>query len=264
LITYQGERAILGVVTEITERKQVEEELRRRTAELEERNKELDAFAHTVAHDLQNPLGMLSGFAEMLVQSHATLPDKEFLRYLRAITRTARRMSNIIDELLLLAGVRKVDVEAMPLDMARLVDGAEQRLADMIERYQAEVILPGTWPVALGYGPWVEEIWVNYLSNALRYGGRPPRIELGADQVKDGPAGQPMIRFWIRDNGPGLTPEEQAKLFVPFTQLAQVEIKGHGLGLSIVQRIVDKLGGQAGVESEPGQGSLFWFSLPAP
>jgi signal transduction histidine kinase len=105
---------------------------------------------------------------------------------------------------------------------------------------------------------------VNYLSNGLKYGGRPPRIELGADRVEHGPGGQPLIRFWIRDNGAGLTPEERAKLFVPFTQLAQVEVEGHGLGLSIVQRIVDKLGGRAGVESEVGRGSLFWFTLPAP
>lgn len=263
LITYEGERAILGVVTDITERKRVEEALRRRTAELEERNQELDSFAHTVAHDLQNPLSMIIGFAEMLEQDYATLPEKDFLRYLDAITRGASRMSGIINELLLMAGVRKAEVKAMPLDMARLVDGAEQRLADMIGRYQAEIIVPQTWPVAFGHGPWVEEIWVNYLSNALRYGGRPPRIELGADRVKGGDAGQPMIRFWIRDNGPGLAPEEQAQLFVPFTQLARDEVKGYGLGLSIVDRIVEKLGGRAGVESEVAKGSLFWFTLPA-
>jgi signal transduction histidine kinase len=74
-----------------------------------------------------------------------------------------------------------------------------------------------------------------------------------------------MVRFWVRDNGPGLSPEEQKRLFVPFTQLAQVRVKGHGLGLSIVQRIVEKLGGEVGVESEgvPGQGSTFAFTLPA-
>ena len=72
-----------------------------------------------------------------------------------------------------------------------------------------------------------------------------------------------MIRFWVRDNGPGLTPEEQARLFAPFERLHRGRAEGHGLGLSIVRRIVEKLGGQAGVESEPGQGSLFFFTLPA-
>ncbi len=111
--------------------------------------------------------------------------------------------------------------------------------------------------MALGYGPWVEEVWANYLSNAIQYGGRPPRVELGATEQADG-----MVRFWVRDNGPGLTPEEQARLFTPFTRLDQVRAKGHGLGLSIVRRIVEKLGGQVGVESEVGRGSVFTFTLP--
>jgi signal transduction histidine kinase len=82
----------------------------------------------------------------------------------------------------------------------------------------------------------------------------------------DGPANDtpiPFLRFWVRDNGPGLTPEAQSKLFTPFTRLGQVRVQGHGLGLSIVQRIVEKLGGEVGVESAPGQGSTFYFTLPA-
>jgi two-component system sensor histidine kinase/response regulator len=100
-------------------------------------------------------------------------------------------------------------------------------------------------------------VWANYLSNAIQYGGRPPRVELGVTEQADG-----MVRFWVRDNGPGLTPEEQARLFTPFTQLAQVRARGHGLGLSIVRRIVERLGGQVGVESEIGRGSAFTFTLP--
>jgi len=122
--------------------------------------------------------------------------------------------------------------------------------------------------MALGYMPWVEEIWVNYLSNAIKYGGRPPRLELGADPLPNPPPqageglGGGMIRFWVRDHGAGLTPEDQARLFTPFTRLDQVRVKGHGLGLSIVRRIVEKLGGQVGVESQVGQGSTFSFTLP--
>ena len=90
-----------------------------------------------------------------------------------------------------------------------------------------------------------------------------PRVELGADQLTSQLVDQPMIRFWVRDNGPGLTAEEQDLLFTEFTRLHQSRIEGHGLGLSIVQRIVEKLGGQVGVDSVVGQGSLFYFTLPA-
>jgi signal transduction histidine kinase len=149
-----------------------------------------------------------------------------------------------------------MEVQAMPLDMARIVAEAQRRLTHMIEDYQAEIISPETWPVALGYGPWVEGVWVNYLSNAIKYGGQPPRVEVGATVQADG-----MVRFWVRDNGPGIAPEERAQLFIPFTRLDQVRTEGHGLGLSIAQRIVEKLDGQVGVESEVGRGSTFSFTL---
>jgi PAS domain S-box-containing protein len=256
----QGKVAhFVKVAEDITERKRAEEALRQRTAELEARNEELDAFSHTVAHDLQNPLGVVIGFAEVLEQDFATVPAEDLKRYLHLIAQRGRKMSNIIDELLLLAGVRQTDVEAVPLDMASIVAEAQRRLSDLIEEYQAEILVPEAWPAAWGHGPWVEEIWANYISNAVKHGGRPPRVELGAEVQADH-----MVRFWIRDNGPGLTLEEQARLFVPFTQLAQIRFEGHGLGLSIVRRIVEKLGGQVGVESKgvPGQGSIFFFTLP--
>jgi two-component system sensor histidine kinase/response regulator len=102
-------------------------------------------------------------------------------------------------------------------------------------------------------------VWTNYLTNAIQYGGRPPRLELGATrQTGD------RLCFWVRDNGAGLAPEEQNLLFSPFTRLDQARARGHGLGLSIVRRIIEKLGGQVGVESQVGQGSLFSFTLPAP
>jgi signal transduction histidine kinase len=239
--------------------------LRQHAAELQARNEELDAFAHTVAHDLQNPLGIIVGFARVLQTDYSGLSGQDLLRYLRLIAQNGQKMSNIIDELFLLASVRKREVKTSPLDMARIVAEAQGRLIDLAEQYRPEFVLPEAWPAALGYGPWVEEVWVNYLSNALKYGGRPPRIELGADEVSGTceSATHLMVRFWVRDNGAGLPPEEQARLFTPFTRLDQARARGHGLGLSIVRRIVEKLGGQVGVESAPGAGSTFWFTLPA-
>jgi signal transduction histidine kinase len=104
----------------------------------------------------------------------------------------------------------------------------------------------------------VEEVWANYISNAIKYGGKPPRIELGA-----GPQPNGTVRFWVRDNGHGLSIEDQRRLFGEFSRLSEGQVEGHGLGLSIVRRIVTKLGGEVGVESQIGQGSMFYFTLPA-
>ncbi|MDY6877714.1 MAG: ATP-binding protein [Chloroflexota bacterium] len=222
-----------------------------------QRSAELDAFAHTVAHDLQNPLGLVIGFAETLEKDYTAMPGEETRHYLHTIARNARKASSIINELFLLAEVSKVEVQASPLDMASIVAEAQQQLAHIIEEYQAEIVVPEAWPVALGYGPWVEGVWVNYLSNAIKYGGRPPHVELGAAIQADG-----TVRFWVRDNGPGLTPKEQSPLFMPFTRLDWSRSGGHGLGLSIVRRVVEKLDGQVGVESKIGRGSVFSFTLP--
>ncbi len=235
-------------------------ELRRLNRELEARNRDLDAFAHTVAHDLQSPLGLIIGFADLLRQEFSTLSPEEVEQYLNMIVSSGRKLSGMIDALLLLAGVRSADVPRSPLDMEKIVSEALNRLTPLIEEYQPEIILPDRWPSALGYAVWVEEVWVNYISNGIKYGGRPPRLELGANLLSNG-----MIRFWVRDNGVGIPPDQQGKLFAPFTRLSQVRIKGYGLGLSIVRRIVEKLGGEVGVESDgvTGHGSTFSFTLPA-
>jgi two-component system sensor histidine kinase/response regulator len=233
------------------------EALRQRTIQLEARNEELAAFGHTAAHDLKNPLARIVGLAEVLKEDQGDISSKELRRYLHQISQTGRKMSSIIDDLLLLAGIRQMDVEMQALDTASIVAQAHQRLAAMIEEYQADIILPDTWPVAMGYAPWIEEVWVNCLSNAIKYGGHPPRVELGAQVQPDG-----MVGFWIRDNGLGIPQDAQARLFIPFTRLDQVRAEGHGLGLSIVQRIVERFGGQIWVESETGQGSTFIFTLP--
>lgn len=247
------------VAEDITARREAEEALQRHAAELEARNQELDAYAHTVAHDIKNPLAVLVGFASILEEQYETLPQEEIKGSIARIGRNARRISNIVDELLLLAGVRKADVLPEPVDVARTIDRAWERLDDLVAEYGAELAVPQEWPAVMGYEPWVEEVWVNYLSNAIKYGGCPPRVAVGAE------VRERMVRFWVRDNGQGLTPEAQARLFVPFTQLAQVKAKGHGLGLSIVRRIVEKLGGEVGVESDgvTGGGSTFSFTLPA-
>ncbi|MCP4536877.1 MAG: response regulator [Chloroflexi bacterium] len=238
------------------------EQLQQRTEELQTHNEELDAFAHTVAHDLKNPVSNIYGYATMIEETHDQLSEEDLYICLNAITQGSRKMIRIIEELLLLAGVRKKKIEMRPLDMASIVAEAIERLSSMIEENKVEVILPETWPIAVGYGPWVEEVWANYINNAIKYGGQPPRVELGTTEGGDDVTPR-TVSFWVRDNGPGLTLEDQAQLFVPFTQLDQIRVEGHGLGLSIVRRIMEKLGGQVGIESGIGQGSLFFFTLPS-
>lgn len=233
--------------------------LREYASELEARNQELDAFAQTVAHDLKGPLSTSLGVCGVLQENWPELSPEDIDRLLELNRRVVHKMHNIIDELLVLASVRKEQVEVGPIDMGHIVSEALARLADMIAEHRAEIILPDAWPQAQGYSPWIEQVWTNYLTNAIQYGGRPPRLELGTTRQAGG-----RLCFWVRDNGAGLTPEEQNLLFSPFTRLDQARAKGHGLGLSIVRRIIEKLGGQVGVDSQVGQGSLFSFTLPAP
>lgn len=269
----------LLILHDITERQQAAEALQLYAQELEARNAELDAFAHTVAHDLKNPLTAIVGYSSLLTSGYDTVSESQRLTMLNTINRQGRRMARIIDEILLLASLRKLDdMTFSPLDMGQIVAEVQERLLLAIEEKQATIATPETWPAAIGYAAWVEEIWANYVSNALKYGGEPPRVELGFTRLGCGTPTpdaeiaamcakianpEAQIAFWVRDNGAGLSAEEQARLFMPFTRLDQISAKGHGLGLSIVRRISDKLGGQVGVVSAPGAGSIFWFTLPA-
>ncbi|MBK8905871.1 MAG: GAF domain-containing sensor histidine kinase [Anaerolineaceae bacterium] len=237
---------------------ELENRVAQRTADLQARNEELDAFAHTVAHDLKMPITHMVGLAETVANKFEALPPADRQRYLGIIQQSGEKMASIIDALLLLAGVREMEIPLAPLDMEMIVDEARQRLAHLNRQYGVRVHLPDSWPQALGYAPWVEEIWFNYLSNGMKYGGHPPELTLGATAVTNN-----MIKFWIQDNGLGISPAAREKLFVPFTQLNLRRDSGYGLGLSIVQRIADRLGGEVGAESLPGKGGLFWFTLPA-
>lgn len=247
-----GDRLVVALVTDITERKEMERALR-------ERNKELDAFAHTVAHDLNASMSLIVGYSDTLAAIHRTMSPEELEEYLTLIARNGRKMANIVNELLLFASMRREDIPLTPLDMSKIVSEALRRLSYESEAAGAAITYPDAFPQAVGYGAWVEEVWFNYISNGLKYGGRPPHLELGSTVQDDG-----MVAFWVRDNGPGLLENQRAAVFNPLSQTGVLRVKGHGLGLSIVQRIVEKLNGRVFVESKPGKGSRFGFVLPAP
>jgi two-component system, cell cycle sensor histidine kinase and response regulator CckA len=243
---------------DVTEQVGTRRLLQERAEELLTQNEELGAFAHTVAHDIKDPLNIIYGYSSVLADGYVEMDAAATRQSLQTIARYALKTCKIVDELLLLAQVRDADIELEPLDMPTILIQAQQRLADRLEESGAGITQDsGTWPQAVGYGPWVEEIWVNLLSNGIKYGGKPPELKIGAMQIGGN------IRFWVTDNGQGIAEELQQQLFVPFTQLPRLRVTGHGLGLSIVQRIISRLGGTVGVESSLGEGSTFYFDLPA-
>jgi len=220
---------------------------------------DLDSFAHTVAHDIKNPLSVIFTWSAWLRDTCEELSTEELKDYLAQMTDSSQLAINIVEELLLFASVRKLEtLETTPLDMAGIVNQATTRLANMIEEHQATITLPDKWHFAIGYTPWILEVWVNYISNAIKYGGTPPIIVLGSTFEPDH-----TVRFWIQDNGQGIEADKIPNLFNMFDRLGEMRIQGHGLGLSIVKRIVEKLNGNVSVESVVGQGSVFSFTLPS-
>ncbi len=232
---------------------------------LEKRNVELNTFARTVAHDLKNPLNGVIGLTEMLLEDsiEGKPLDEDSIESLQLVLESGKKMVEIIDALLLLAGSTRhvhdsVNIELKPVNMSEVIKQVtEKRLAHMIEQFHGSIIFPENLPTVKGYAPWIEEIWANYLSNGLKYGGMPPKLEIGADVNPDN-----TIRFWVKDNGKGLSEKQQKEIFTPFTRLHREHTDGHGLGLSIVQQVAERLGGQVGMECLIGQGCVFSFTLP--
>ncbi len=234
----------------------LDSQLKQYAAELERRNRELDTFASTVANNLHSLAAKVTSHAELLKEKLRLSDD--LYQNIEAIARSGRKMSQVIDELLLLAKIRQIQVELKPVYMARIVAEAQQRLSQLIEFHQAEIRLPGHWPEVVGHAPWLEEVWVNLLTNGIQSGGEPPRLHVGATVQPNR-----YVRFWVRDNGPGLSPADQACLWQPFAQPGDSEANERSLRLSIVRHIIEKLGGQVRVESEnlPGRGAIFSFTL---
>lgn len=218
---------------------------------------ELDLFAHAIGYTVRDPLSLIVGYTDLL-KNQAALPDR-LQAYLNAIAANGLKLGSIIDELQVLTGIRHATIEWQSLNMVRIIAEVEHRLAYLIREYQAKITISEYWPLALGHKPWIEEVWANYLTNAIKYGGRPPRIFVGATALSSG-----QVRFWVRDNGPGLSPAEQTRVFTKFTGHLQDPMTEQRLRLATVKSIVTKLGGYVGVESagQVGLGSLFSFTLP--
>jgi PAS domain S-box-containing protein len=253
------------VFRDITKRKDAEdlllsanEKLKKEIFNKERAISDLDAFSRTVAHDLKNPIYSLITAGELLEQGMvATYP--EGLELAKIIGESGFRMARIVDELLLLASVGKANIEKKTLDMQIILLEVRNRLQRMLSEYNAIIIEPEEWISSYGHQAWIEEVWVNYLSNAIKYGGNPPILTLRAERVEIG-----YVRYSVQDNGNGLSNDKMATMFREFLRYSSLNIEGHGLGLSIVKRIIDKLDGKVSATSEnlPGKGCIFSFSLP--
>jgi two-component system, sensor histidine kinase and response regulator len=262
---FQPQEVLARVETHLRLR-ELQRQLQQGIEERDELIAELRGYDGIVAHDLTEPLTTMLGYAEFMQASAEELALGETAQEcVEAIRRSGCKQKEIIESLLLLARIREEAAPSQPLDMSAIVGQVLERVADDVRARSAEILQPETWPTAMGYAPWVESVWTNYLTNALKYGGGPdadppvpPRIELGF--VDDEGA---YWRFWVRDNGRGIAVEDQERLFAPFTRVGPTgSIPGHGLGLAIVRRIVERLGGRVGVESVVGEGSVFSFTLP--
>ena len=257
----------LIVLRDITEKtiyehtiSEANQQLKKEISEKEKLISDLDAFDHTVAHDLNNVIGAIVTSTDLLHYESKQKNYKNLEEVIELIQLSANKSFHVIKELLTLASVRQEDVHTDRIDMLKVFEESEKRVQDMVKTSGATIIKPKDWPSAYGYEPWIEEVWVNFLSNAIKYGGKPPVIELGSNQFYS----EKKIRYWIKDNGNGLSEHKQQKLFKKYERFNQTHIEGTGLGLSIVKRIIEKLGGEVGVLSHaiPGEGCIFYFTLP--
>lgn len=234
-------------------------DMERVVEQLRIRNDNLDAFSHTVSHNLKNSISAVIGWSDLSIRYSDRLTFEELLETMINIKELATGTNSVINALMLLAGIGRTDVvETETLPMSDVVEDALTKLDLQISTRNATIVVPDTFPDCVSYRYWVEEIWINYISNALKYGGKPPTIRLGAEILPND-----KVRYWVEDNGLGISAEDQEELFKTFSRLPQTEDEeGHGLGLSIVKRIMDKLGGEVMVESTVGVGSIFSFTLP--
>ncbi len=229
-----------------------------RTAELESANRELEAFSYSVSHDLRAPLRAVDGYALMLEEDHAARLDGEGRRLLGVVRSEARRMGELIDDLLALSRVGRQSLQCAAVDMTATVREVIPQLA---ARHPAAQVELGELPAARGDRALLRQVWVNLLGNALKYSSKQPRprVEIGG---RAEPSGE--ILYWVSDNGAGFDMRYASKLFEVFQRLHSAEeFEGTGVGLAIVRRIVERHGGRVWATATPGSGADFHFTLPS-
>jgi signal transduction histidine kinase len=261
LLTTGGELGWLYVRirNETAHRARAAGELERLNSGLEAANHELESFSYSVSHDLRSPLRAIDGYAQMLDEDFAPRLDETGRRYIRTIREGSQRMGMLIDDLLTFSRLSRQGLSRQTVDMT----GLARRVAAEILEVQAEPkphVVIEQLPVALGDPSMLKQVWINLIGNAIKYSSKcaEPRIEVRAAQ--DGP----VVHYEVQDNGVGFDMKYADKLFGVFQRLhAQDEYPGTGVGLAIVQRIVNRHDGSVSAQAERGKGATFRFSLPA-
>jgi PAS domain S-box-containing protein len=248
--------AIAGISTDITESKWAEEELRQTAAELSRSNEELEQFAYIVSHDLREPLRTMGGFLNLLQRRHGAKLDDNGLELITFAREGAERLDRMITDLLDFSRIQKRELEPKRVDLFSAWLAAVDNLYAMIEESGAH-IAHDDLPVITGDESQMVRLWQNLLSNAIKFRGeRRPEIFIG---VTEKPA---HWLFSVRDNGIGIEPQFADRIFKVFQRLhTQREYPGSGIGLAVCRKIVERHGGRIWMESHPGRGTTFYFTL---
>ena len=252
---------VLILSADVTERQQSESRLRQTLADLERSNRDLEQFAYVASHDLQEPLRMVASYTDLLASRIANRLDDDEREFLSYATDGAHRMERMIDGLLEFSRVATRNEPSVAVATAEALDEALALLRGAIRDSGAE-ISRGELPAVQGTRPQIVQLFQNLLGNAIKF-RRPhaaPRIAIGAVPAED-QAG--FWRFSVADDGIGIEARHIPRLFVIFQRLhGRHEYPGSGLGLALCKRIVERYGGRIGIDSQAGEGTTVWFTLP--